>query len=283
LCGADSIIELINHGLDLKLHDNIGGTLLHNVLGAIIPPYFAGENSLVIAKLLVDKGAELLARDNLGYTPILRAANFTYKRPSFALLDYLLELDGIGRMEKIDALELAGATILFRPKNAAHFPKAFDYWRRAHHLREMEKEASGASAEKISGPKKGGTMEWTTLSQLVHVIQHPEEYKLQSLLVRMRIISGRSWKAVCSVLDLCVSRLSESGIPFVEREGILLAVLNTICCCRPREIDRRLQRMTVCFVNKLISVLLAETSHIFLTGFPYATLFPSKQTQPKWR
>ncbi len=43
-------------------------------------------------------------------------------------LDYLLELNGIGRMEKIDALELAGATILFRPKNASHFPKAFEYW-----------------------------------------------------------------------------------------------------------------------------------------------------------
>ena len=83
LCGADSIIELINHGLDLKLRNPpTGETILHNV-GALFPKCFAGEDSLVIAKLLVDKGADLLVRDNLGFTPILRAANFTYKRPNF--------------------------------------------------------------------------------------------------------------------------------------------------------------------------------------------------------
>jgi len=138
----------------------------------------------------------------------------------------------------------------------------------------MEKEATGSSAEKSLGPKRGGTKEWSSLAQLEHVIQHPEEYKIQSPLVRMRILSGISWKAVCPVLDLCVTRLNESGITFVERVDILLAMLNTICRFHPRETDKRFQRLTLCFVNELIFELLTETSEIFLTGFPYATLFP---------
>ena len=73
LNGADSLIKLINHGLDLKLRDlKTGGTLLHNVDALIPYAYIAADDSLVIAKLLVDKGADLLARDNLGFTPILQ-------------------------------------------------------------------------------------------------------------------------------------------------------------------------------------------------------------------
>jgi len=271
LCGADSLIELINHGLDLKLRNPpTGETLLHSV-SATISSYFAGDDSLVIVKLLVKKGADLLTRDNLGFTPILRAANFAYyERTNFAILDYLLGLDGIDQMDKIDALELAGATILSKPKYAQLFPKAIDYWRRAHHLREMEKESTGSSAEKSLGPKKGGTMEWTTLSQLEHVIQHPEEYKLQSLLVRLRILSGRSWEAVYHLLDLCGKRRS---IAFADRVDILLAMLNTICRFHlTSEIEIR--SLAVYFVNKLISNLLAESSRILLKDFSNAALLP---------
>jgi len=43
-------------------------------------------------------------------------------------------------MEKIEAMEVVGATILLnitRSRNRP-FPKAFEYWRRVHQLRQME-------------------------------------------------------------------------------------------------------------------------------------------------
>jgi len=94
-------------------------------------------------------------------------------------------------MEKIEAMEFAGATILFDVKFAQYIPKAFEYWRRAHQLRQMEIEVNGPSSEKILGRKIGRHVEWTTLEELDKIMKNPEEYKVHSLLVKLRIISGR--------------------------------------------------------------------------------------------
>ncbi len=125
LCDADSITALIDHGLDLKqryLHT--GETILHYLTS--LPLSFTEEESSAIVRLLVEKDADLLDRDIQGFTPILRAANGD-RRHNFAILDYLLDLDGIGRMKKIDALELAGARIFYDDEKAPLFSKAFDY------------------------------------------------------------------------------------------------------------------------------------------------------------
>jgi len=53
----------------------------------------------------------------------------------------------------------------------------------------MEKEASGSSAEKILGRKIGSHVEWTTLAELDQLEQHPENYRIQGLLVKLRILS----------------------------------------------------------------------------------------------
>ena len=125
LCDADIITTLINQGLDLKhRYLDSGETILHYF--AALPRGFTEKESSDIVRLLVQKGADLLARDIQGSTPILRAANGDRRRHNFAILDYLLELDGIGRMEKIDALELAGARILSDDEKAPLFPTAFE-------------------------------------------------------------------------------------------------------------------------------------------------------------
>jgi len=195
-----------------------------------------------------------------------------------------LELDGIGRMEKIDALELAGARILSEDGNSPLFPKAFNYWRRAHHLREIEKEATGSSAEKLLGPKNGGIIEWTTLSQLENVIQHPEEYKIQSLHVILRVLSGRSWEAVEMDVSTCYYMMASSGnlhtTTFVKRIEFELAALNAICRFNPREeikgLHFELRKRTFSVVNNFIDMLLVETSSVLSNGHPYATLLPFK-------
>lgn len=61
----------------------------------------------------MDKGADLQARDFQNLTPLLVAAQ---RRdgcyPNFQVLDFLSEREDIDWMEKIDALEMAGAVII---------------------------------------------------------------------------------------------------------------------------------------------------------------------------
>jgi len=59
----------------------------------------------------------------------------------------------------MNAMELAGATILLKAGKTPNFPKAFEYWRRAHRLRQMEIDVYGPSAEKILGRKIGNNVE----------------------------------------------------------------------------------------------------------------------------
>jgi len=186
LCGAGAIIALINHGLDLKRRNPLTGeTLLHSV--ASRSRYFNEEDSLAIVKLLVERGADLLALDGNGYTPLRKAADDTYddhRSLNLDVLDYLLERDEYNRMEKIEALELAGATILSKPQNAPHFPKAFTYWCRSLLLRHQIKTV------KVVGRKIGRNLEWTTLADLARLMVNPVENTTQALLVKLRILSG---------------------------------------------------------------------------------------------
>jgi len=188
MCGADATTALTNHGLDLnRRNPDDGTTLLHYI--AALPLYFTKEDSFTIIKLLVEKGADLLARDERSFTPLLKSADgFHESSPNRAVLDYFLERDEYSLPEKIEAMELAGATILFKAQDIPHFPIAFDYWRRALHLRQMAKEAS--ILEKNLGRKIGRHVEWTTLAELNQLEQNPEDCRVQALLVKLRILSG---------------------------------------------------------------------------------------------
>jgi len=199
MCGVDSIIALINHGLDFKRRDpNSGLTVLDYVVGSLTV-YLSEEDKLALVKLLVEKGADFMARDNRGLTPLLAAANADY--PKSTVVDYLMNRDECSGMEKIEAIELAGATILLNNKYAflcsrnRYITKGFQYWRQAHQLRQMEIKVSGSSTEKILGRKIGRNVEWTTLAELNELEKNPEDYRIQALMVKLRIISSRCLQA----------------------------------------------------------------------------------------
>jgi len=157
LCGVDATVTIINHGVDLKQHERFSGeTVLHH--WASLPYDFTEEDSLTIVKLLIKKGADVMARNIYGFTPIIIAAQTLGYRPNFAFFDFFLERDDIATIEKIEAMELAGANILSFPRNAPQFPKAFDYLRRATHLRQTE-----GSYQKNLAQYSVGTVEWTTI------------------------------------------------------------------------------------------------------------------------
>jgi len=206
-CGVEATIALINHGLDLNqccrdFPRAPNSTIIHDWAGRNNQE----EDSIVIVKLLVEKGVNLLAKDDEGFTPLLRAAygNRGYlggHGPNLKVLDFLLEREEFNRMEKIDAMELAGAVIL----NTFSYPessfKAFDYWRRALQLRQMMEGAGPIIKIPLQLGSGGGKCEWITSEQLEHVVQHPSEHKYQAFLVGMRIISGIGSEVFVSLFE----------------------------------------------------------------------------------
>jgi len=232
MCGIDTTIALIHHGLDLKqCIPQTGQTLLHHVICR-----FTEDLLLALVTLLVDKGADVMARDKEGFTPLLTAA----KELKLAVFEYLLERTAYSRSEKMEALELAGSTILLKAPSSL-FPKAFDCWRRAHQLRQLEKEASGPSAEKKLGRKIGISEEWTSMDQLDQLEQRPEEYKIQAVLVKLRILSGFDRDGHHSLSSWYIRYLL--ALPYGPGEGRLIQKYSHIVDIRCGILDVTISRL----------------------------------------
>jgi len=131
-----------------------------------------------------------------GISFILHVAYHDGNLPHLPLLDFLLERDDITRIDKIDALEMAGAVILAHDENHEKFPLAYQYWRRALTLRLLDTEDSRPIYKTPLKSKSGQLSEWSTLDDLQRIEQQPAQRKIQSFLVRLRILSAQSWHAV---------------------------------------------------------------------------------------
>ena len=86
LCNSNTtvICILINHGMQLDQRNPYNGcSLLHhwaaNPLGTLIESRADEESPLVVVKLLVDKGADVMALNKNWFSPILHAAHKCHK------------------------------------------------------------------------------------------------------------------------------------------------------------------------------------------------------------
>jgi len=231
-CGNDAITALVEHGMNVNhcypnLHEI--SLLNHCIL----------KKSLAVVKLLVDRGADLHTQNSLGLTPIILAAFLHY----LDVVDFLLERNEISRIEKIEALELAGATILFDTRLTHFFPRGLEYWRRSLHLRRMDADGCGPITKSLSeNLKKAGRIvgdwnEWTTLAQLEYIIQHRYEQEIQSFLIKSRILSTKKWGAVdyfFSDFKSWSQKLREEH-RFIELLNLCWSMLETIQNFDPRE------------------------------------------------
>ena len=187
LCGVEALKALINAGLDLNKSVS-GGTLLFYMADLLPNHQFTSADSLTIVEMMIEKGADVSVRDFRSLTPILRAAEDVAEdgRLSLHVMDLLLEKGSYSRIEKIDALELAGASILFRAiqRDDPLVTRAFAYWNRAIELRLLE---PSIFVDKIFNRKTGGNVEWTTEEDLKQLKVQPNRFKFQSLLTKLRI------------------------------------------------------------------------------------------------
>ena len=153
---------------------------------------------MAVIQLLIERGGDPNSTEASGFSPITKAAH----RQNWVIFDFLLERNDVSRREKIVALELAGAVILSNTKHAHLFSKAFGYWRRSLLLRLEDTDGCGPIVKTL--PKNletGRVVEWATSEELERVIQS-FDYKVQSFLVKSRLLSAISWDAFKCLLSI---------------------------------------------------------------------------------
>jgi len=165
-CGAEATIALVDYGLNVNLRNPWGETILHHWI----------RHS---TRDVIEKESE-----------------------RFDILDLMLKNDNIDRINKIDALELAGAQLLvtLHPDNRK---KAYDYWKKALDLRQRE---GPNPINKIRlQMTTQSAVEWDTLEDLQTVMQDPYVHWIQGMVTRLRIYSYRSCEAVQGFLQSAFS------------------------------------------------------------------------------
>ncbi len=194
-CGAYATIALIEHDINLDLRDSRGGTILHHWIDlSSLATYLIDGKKLFSdgTQLLLDRGVDLNARNNKGFTAILYSAheltNTTVERDFYTpnqlcIFELLLKRVETDLNEKIDALELAGANLLL--EQIGYEDEAFRFWREALRLRKEEKE------EKIPLHTSGQAFEWETLEQLENIISDPSLHWIHAMTTRLRIYAKR--------------------------------------------------------------------------------------------
>lgn len=266
-CDANNITKFINQGMDSQGFSFFNSTVMHYWDGdhdlcniSVNDGISHQEDKLRIVKFLIEKGADMLAVDYQGFTPLLVAANGHYlvDLPNFKILDFLLEREEYSRAEKIEALQLAGATILKNTKHASLFHKGFDYWREALHLRHLKLSDSGCIEKpRLMNFKYVQTTEWRTSAELEDVIEHPDKFLIQSFLVRLRIFSSKNWGNTSYLLLTALDdsfRQLEVQSKFSDTFEIIWAMLETQLSRPDLRENKDTQWKTASVVEKLVKI-----------------------------
>ncbi|XP_026199216.1 protein fem-1 homolog C [Anabas testudineus] len=163
---------LLEKGADVNRKSVKGNTALHDC---------AESGSLEIMRMLLQYGATM-EQDGYGMTPLLSASVTGHTN----IVDYLTTHQQTSHTERIDALELLGATFVDKKRDLLG---ALKYWKRAMDLRYMDSNNIIHKTE----PKKlimayDYAREVTNGEELDGLISDPDEMRMQALLIRERIL-----------------------------------------------------------------------------------------------
>ncbi|XP_066514421.1 protein fem-1 homolog A-like [Hoplias malabaricus] len=164
---------LLERGADVNRKSVKGNTALHDC---------AESGSLEIMKMLLKCNARM-EKDGYGMTPLLAASVTGHTN----IVEYLVHQPRASREERIDALELLGATFVDKKRDLLG---AMRFWRRAMDLRQAG-DRVGFLAKPPPGPPVPAydcAREASTAEELEALITDPDEMRMQALLVRERIL-----------------------------------------------------------------------------------------------
>ncbi|XP_054711624.1 protein fem-1 homolog C-like [Uloborus diversus] len=163
---------LLDCGADVNKRTVKGSTALHDC---------AESGSLLILKMLMNRNAKFEA-DLCGTTPLLSAAI----SGNAVVVEYFIQYFNCSKLDKINALELLGATDIDMRRNMFAGLKC---WRRAMNMRYedprsllLKPDSETPFSEYIQ------STEVKTLAQLEELRSDPDELRIQALLVRERIL-----------------------------------------------------------------------------------------------
>lgn len=164
---------LIDIGADVNRKSVKGNTALHDC---------AESGSLEIMKLLLSNGARIDV-DAYGMTPLLAASVTGHLH----IVEHLIgQKDLVGRQERIDALDLLGATFVDKKRDMLG---ALNLWKRAIEERYHDGVLVLPKAL-VKSPISAyeNTLEVESVEALEEIISDPDSMRMQALLVRERIL-----------------------------------------------------------------------------------------------
>lgn len=163
---------LLSLNADMNRKSSKGNTALHDC---------AEAGSIEILKLLLSHGARM-ETDSYGMTPLLAAAVVGHQH----IVEFLISSNIVSRKEKIDALELLGATYVDRKKDMV---TSVELWKRAMELRYVEGEPPIAKPHSpVTIAAYEHAREVYNLETLQDIVADPDAIKNQALLIRERIL-----------------------------------------------------------------------------------------------
>ena len=177
-CGYLSVATyLINKGafMDLKCNDlKNGNTALH---------YAVQRGHLEVVRQLLALGASQL-RDNQGLTPLLCACN----ECSIEMMEHIIKRPECTKEQRIDALELLGATIANSNDKSRDTEKAFSYLKRG--MEERYEDPAHPLLKKKTEPVEAyqNRKESRTLEQLALLEGDDHAIGMEGLIIRERIL-----------------------------------------------------------------------------------------------
>lgn len=150
-----------------------GNTALHDC---------AESGSLEIMKMLFTYGA-VIEKDSYGLTPLLAAAVAGHAR----IVEYLTSLPQCSVADRIDALELLGATFVDKKRDVASAAKV---WKIG--MLERQLAVAGTVPDVTSSPVAAydNASEPRTTGELAELILEPDAVRMNALVVRERILGA---------------------------------------------------------------------------------------------
>ncbi|KAK2140625.1 hypothetical protein LSH36_1289g00007 [Paralvinella palmiformis] len=161
---------LINKGANINRKSLKGNTALHDC---------AESGSLEIMKLLLQNDAAM-EKDSYGMTPLIAAAVTGHTR----VVEYLIRREYCAPVQKVEALELLGATYVDKKRDMSG---ALKYWRMALSERIGENMPEKSSHTSPVAAYENAT-EFRTEEDLNNIVSDPDAMRMQALLVRERIL-----------------------------------------------------------------------------------------------
>ncbi|KAI5710616.1 hypothetical protein M8J75_010177 [Diaphorina citri] len=168
---------LLSQGADPNVRANCGATAMH----------FAGENGhTLIVKDLLSNGGLILKNVN-GMTPLMSAA----ERTQAEVVEFLVHKSGVTIEEKIDALELLGASFANDKENYC-LTSAFKYLYKTMQLRYQDPKNIIRKPHTEPIPAYQNWKETQTLEELEAIRNNPNALHMEGLAIRERILGPNS-------------------------------------------------------------------------------------------